>query len=257
MIKPLREKYNVDYVIANVENAAGGFGVTPEMSRKFFSYGVDMQTSGNHIWDRMDILKYLETKPRLLRPSNYPNGAPGSGAFLDNVNGVKIGILNLMGRTYMKDLDCPFKEAEREVDRLRENTELIFMDFHAEATSEKKAMLYHMDGKVTAIVGTHTHVQTADEYVTKRGTAFITDAGMTGPHESVIGMQVKPSLDRFLTGMPIRFTTASEDVKISGVVITADPETGEAFTITRFREDFDLAEHQKNYTGSDIVENEG
>ena len=240
LTKPLREKYSADYVIANVENAAGGFGITSEMSRKVFSYGVDMQTSGNHIWDRMDILKYFETKPRLLRPANYPQSVPGCGWYLDGVNGTKIGVLNLMGRTYMKDLDCPFKVADRELAHLRKETNLIFVDFHAEATSEKQALCYYLDGLVTAIVGTHTHVQTADEKITKRGTAYITDAGMTGPYESVIGMEVRPSLDRFLTGMPIRFSTASEDVKISGVVIDANAVTGEALSITRFKEDFDL-----------------
>ncbi len=240
LTKPLREKYAADYVIANVENAAGGFGITSEMSRKIFSYGVDMQTSGNHIWDRIDVLKYFETRPRLLRPANYPQSVPGCGSYLDIVNGVKVGVLNLMGRTYMKDIDCPFKVADRELPALRKETNLIFIDFHAEATSEKQAMSYYLDGLVTAIVGTHTHVQTADEKVTKRGTAYITDAGMTGPHESVIGMEVRPSLDRFLTGMPIRFSTASEDVKISGVVVKADPESGEALSIERFREDFDL-----------------
>ncbi|UCD63398.1 MAG: TIGR00282 family metallophosphoesterase [Candidatus Zixiibacteriota bacterium] len=244
MVKPLREKYNADYVIANVENAAGGFGITAEMSQKIFSYGVDIQTSGNHIWDRMDIMKYFATKPRLLRPANYPGKVPGSGAFLDVAKDTKIGVLNLMGRTYMKDIDCPFQVAERELAALRKETNLIIVDFHAEATSEKQAMAYHLDGLVTAVIGTHTHVQTADEKVSRRGTAYITDAGMTGPYDSVIGMEVGPSLERFLTGLPIRFTTATDDVKISGVVITADPSSGEALSIERFREDFDLEAHQ-------------
>ncbi len=244
MVKPLREKYAADYVIANVENAAGGFGVTSEMSRKIFSYGIDLQTSGNHIWDRVEIIKYFDTKPKLLRPANYPTTAPGTGSHIETVNGTKIGVVNLMGRTYMKDIDCPFKVADRELAAMRKQTNLIFVDFHAEATSEKQALAYYIDGLVTAIVGTHTHVQTADEKVSRRGTAYITDAGMTGPHESVIGMEVRPSVDRFLTGMPIRFSTASEDVKISGVVIKADPETGEAFSIDRFKEDFDLTAFQ-------------
>ncbi len=246
MIKPLRERYEIDYVIANVENAAGGFGVTPEMSRKFFSYGVDMQTSGNHIWDRMDILKYFEEKPRLLRPANFPRGVPGTGSYVDTVGGVKVGVLNLMGRTYMKDIDCPFRTAEREVAALREQTEIIFVDFHAEATSEKQAMWYFLDGTVSAIIGTHTHVQTADETISRRGTAYLSDAGMTGPHESVIGMQIRPSVDRFLTGLPIRFSTASEDVKISGVVVKIDSSNGEALLIERFRENFDISTVQGN-----------
>ncbi|UCG61986.1 MAG: TIGR00282 family metallophosphoesterase [Candidatus Zixiibacteriota bacterium] len=248
LTKPLRERFQADYVIANVENAAGGFGITTEMSRKIFSYGVDVQTSGNHIWDRMDIVKYLDTRPRLLRPANYPPTAPGMGSFIDSVDDVKIGILNLMGRTYMKDIDCPFKVADRELTAMRKHTNVIFVDFHAEATSEKQALTYYLDGLVSAIIGTHTHVQTADEKITRRGTAYITDAGMTGPHESVIGMEVKPSVERFLTGMPIRFSTASEDVKISGVVVKIDRQTGEALSIERFKEDFDLEAFQnKNH----------
>jgi hypothetical protein len=251
MIKPLKEKFEADYVIANVENAAGGFGITAEMSRKIFSYGVDIQTSGNHIWDRMDIIRYFDDRPRLLRPANFPATAPGTGSYLDVVNDVKIGVLNLMGRTYMKDIDCPFKVANREVAALKKETNLIFLDFHAEATSEKQAMGYYLDGLVTAVIGTHTHVQTADEKVSRRGTAYITDAGMTGPHESVIGMEIRPSVDRFLTGMPIRFSTATEDIKISGVVVRANAETGEAESIERFREDFDLEAYQ-NKTKIDV-----
>lgn len=240
MIKPLKEQFGADYVICNVENAAGGFGVTPEMSKKIFSYGVDIQTSGNHIWDRQDIIKYLYGNPKLLRPANFPEGAPGLGAYIDEVNGVNIGVLNLMGRTYMKDLDCPFKVAEFEVEQLRKKTNIIFIDMHAEATSEKQAMFYHLDGLVSAIVGTHTHVQTADEKISRRGTAYLTDAGMTGAYESVIGMKIKPSVDRFVKGLPYRFTPATEDVKISGVIITVDAKSGEALKIERYQEDFDI-----------------
>jgi len=245
MIKPMREKYAVDYVIANVENAAGGFGITPEMSKKIFGYGVDLQTSGNHIWDRIDIVKYFVTKPKLLRPANYPNRVPGSGSFIDSVGDVKIGVLNLMGRTYMKDIDCPFKVASQEISILKKETDIIFVDFHAEATSEKQAMWYYLDGKVSAVVGTHTHVQTADEQISDLETAYITDAGMTGPYKSVIGMQIKPSLDRFLTGMPIRFSTATEDVRMSGVIVKIDSETGGALSIQRFIEDFDPESYVK------------
>ncbi|NOY88381.1 MAG: TIGR00282 family metallophosphoesterase [FCB group bacterium] len=245
MIKPMREKYAVDYVIANVENAAGGFGVTPEMSKKIFGYDVDLQTSGNHIWDRIDIVKYFVTKPKLLRPANYPQSVPGGGSFIDSIGEIKIGVLNLMGRTYMKDIDCPFKVALQEISVLKEETDIIFVDFHAEATSEKQAMWYYLDGKVSAVVGTHTHVQTADEQISALGTAYITDAGMTGPYKSVIGMQIKPSLDRFLTGMPIRFSTAAEDVKMSGVIVKIDSETGEALSIQRFIEDFDPESYER------------
>ena len=241
MIKPLREKHNIDYVITNVENAAGGFGVTPEMSRKIFTYGVDMQTSGNHIWDRVDVIDYMNTeRPKLLRPANFPHGVPGVGSYLDTIGNVKIGVINLMGRTYMKDIDCPFQVGARVVEQLRRDTEIIFVDMHAEATSEKQAMFYHLDGKVSAVIGSHTHVQTVDSSVSERGTAYLTDAGMTGPHHSVIGMQVGPSLGRFVTGMPKRFTTASDDIKLSGVVVSINPYNGRATGIERLRIDFDL-----------------
>jgi len=240
MIKTLKERFSADYVICNVENAAGGFGITPEMSKKVFSYGVDIQTSGNHIWDRQDIIKYINVEPRLLRPANFPDGTPGNGYYIDSFDNTKIGVINLMGRIYMKDLDCPFRLAEKIVEKIKHETNLIFIDFHAEATSEKQALCYHLDGLVTAVIGTHTHVQTADEKISKRGTAYITDAGMTGAYDSIIGMQTKPSVERFLSGMPIRFSPASEDVKISGVVVTADSNTGEATDIERYKFDFDI-----------------
>ena len=241
MTKPLRQKHGVDYVIANVENAAGGFGVTPEMSAKIFSYGVDIQTSGNHIWDRVDIIDYLAIEqPKLLRPANYPIGVPGKGAYIDTVGDVKIGVINLMGRTYMKDIDCPFQVANRELVRIAKETHIVFVDFHAEATSEKQAMFHHLDGRVSAVIGTHTHVQTVDDQISSRGTAYLTDVGMTGPHDSVIGMQTGPSLGRFLTGMPKRFTTATDDVKLSCVLLEVDPHDGRAVSIEKFRLDFDL-----------------
>ncbi len=240
MIKPIREKYNVDYVVCNVENAAGGFGITPEMSRKAYSYGIDMQTSGNHIWDRYDIVHYLKTNPKLLRPANYPKGVPGFGYYLDEVNGVKIATINLMGRTYMKDIDCPFIAADKIIAHVREETNIIFVDMHAEATSEKQAMLYYLDGDVSAIVGTHTHIQTADEHVSPHGTAYISDVGMTGPYDSIIGMEKEPSLQRFITGMPKRFTTATGDVRLAGVIIKLDQESGKAVSIERLMLNFDI-----------------
>ena len=252
MIKPLRQKYAADYVIANVENAAGGFGITPEMARKVFSYGINVQTSGNHIWDRHEIVKYFDEKPRLLRPANYPTQAPGSGSHIDSIGNWKIATLNLMGRTYMKDIDCPFQVADSELDVLRKETDIIIVDFHGEATSEKQAMLYYLDGKVSAVIGTHTHVQTADERISKRGTAYITDAGMTGAHDSIIGMEKEPALQRFLTGMPIRFTTADEDIKLSGVVLKVDASDGRAQSIERFCLDFDISAFSPDTIISDI-----
>jgi len=246
LIKPLREEFAADYVIANIENAAGGFGITPEMARKVFSYGVNLQTSGNHIWDRVQILDYLNEQPKLLRPANYPTAVPGGGTFLDTVGVYRMAVINLMGRTYMPMSDCPFGVAMRELDRLRDQTNMIFVDFHAEATSEKQAMACYLDGKVSAVIGTHTHVQTADERISPHGTAYITDAGMTGAHDSIIGMEKGPSLGRFLTGMPKRFTTASEDVRIQGVVVRIDPADGRAVEIQRFSREFDLASVQND-----------
>lgn len=245
LIKMLKDEFNIDFVITNVENAAGGFGVTPEMSKKVFSYGADIQTSGNHIWDRHDIIKYIKEEPRLIRPANFPHGAPGNGYVVHEKDGVKVGVINLMGRTYMKDLDCPFKVGKAIVEEIQKETNIIFIDMHAEATSEKQAMMYYLDGCVTAIVGTHTHVQTADETVTARGTAYISDAGMTGAYESIIGMHIKPSLERFLTGMPIRFTPAENDVKMSGVIIECEADSGRAVSIERYKRDFDLEEIKK------------
>jgi metallophosphoesterase (TIGR00282 family) len=244
LTKPLREKFGINYVIANVENSAGGFGITPEMSRKVFTYGIDMQTSGNHIWDRADILEYLDSGAKLLRPANYPPGAPGVGYYIDTVGEYKIGVLNLMGRTYMPATDCPFRIGKRLVNEMLEQTNMIFLDFHAEATSEKQAMAYFLDGKISALVGTHTHVQTADESISERGTAYISDAGMTGPYDSIIGMEKGPSLGRFLTGMPKRFKCASGDVRIAGVAIKIEPDTGRAVSIERFSMPFDLGNIQ-------------
>ncbi len=244
LIKPLREKHSIDYVIANVENAAGGFGVTPEMSRKIFSYGVDIQTSGNHIWDRVAILEYLQDQPKLLRPANFPSEVPGSGSYIDTIGDKKIGIVNLQGRTYMKDIDCPFQVGHRLIEEIRKVTDIVFVDFHAEATSEKQAFAYYVDGKVSAVVGTHTHVQTADEQISKRGTAYLTDAGMTGPFDSIIGMDRGPSLGRFLTGLPKRFSTASDNIKLNGVLLKVDASDGSATNIERLQLDFNIADYQ-------------
>ena len=245
LIKDLREEYQADLVIANIENAAGGFGITPEMSRKIFSYGVDVQTSGNHIWDRVDILEFINDNRNLIRPANYPGEVPGSGYVISKTASVPVAVINLMGRTYMSNIDCPFQTARKIINSLPPDVRIIFIDFHAEATSEKQAMMYFLDGQVSAVIGTHTHVQTADEQITKRGTAYITDAGMTGPHESIIGMEIGPSLGRFLTGLPKRFTSASGDVKLSGVLLKVDTEDGRATYLERLKIDFDLMEYQK------------
>ena len=252
LIKPLREEYAADYVIANVENSAGGFGITPEMSRKMFSYSIDTQTSGNHIWDRVQILEFLDSEPRLLRPANYPRPAAGHGTVIDKVAGGKIGVVNLMGRVYMANIDCPFRVGDAEVSIIRRETPVVIVDFHAEATSEKQALAHFLDGKVSAVIGTHTHVQTADEKISEHGTAYLSDAGMTGPHDSIIGMEKGPSLGRFLTGTPKRFSTASGDVKIQGVVLKIDPASGRTHHIERFSRDFDLGDIQGQSFDNDV-----
>ena len=211
------------------------------MSKKIFAYGSQAQTSGNHIWDRMEIQPYIANEPRLLRPANFPSRAPGRGSILLEVAGERIGIINLMGRTYMKDIDCPFQVAEKEVTNLSRDARILLVDFHAEATSEKQAMKYYLDGRVSAVVGTHTHVQTADAHITRNGTAYITDVGMSGPHDSILGMKVDAALDRFLSGLPRRMTSADGDVRLSGVVINVDTATGRATAIRAFQEPFDLS----------------
>jgi 2',3'-cyclic-nucleotide 2'-phosphodiesterase len=240
LVREMREKHRADMVIANVENAAGGFGVTPEMSRKIFKYGVDVQTSGNHIWDRMDIQDYIRQERRLLRPANYPSSAPGSGSYVFQLPDCKVAVLNLMGRTFMNmALDCPFRTADGELSMLNSDTDIVIVDFHAEASSEKQALAHYLDGRVTAILGTHTHVQTADEKVSEAGTAYIGDTGMTGPHDSALGMRFEAAVGRFLTGLPKKFTCASEDVKACGVILKINRHDGKARSIERFRIDFD------------------
>lgn len=234
MTRRLKYKYDADYIIANTENAAGGFGITPEMARKVFFYGVDCQTSGNHIWDRHEIGDYLKEEPRLLRPANYPK-APGSGFYLAEVGDYKLAVINLMGRTFMKDIDCPFRTSDWILAQVRNKADMVFVDMHAEATSEKLSMWHYLDGVVSVVVGTHTHVQTADDQISAKGTAYITDCGMTGPHDSILGMKKEGALGRFLSGMPRRLTVAEGDVRISGVVVELDPATGgKATSIERF-----------------------
>jgi len=231
----LREKYSPALVVANGENAAGGFGLTPRITDDLFEMGIDILTSGNHIWDKRDILTYIDKEKRLLRPANFPPGVPGYGsAVIRASNGARVGVINLMGRVFMANLDCPFRKADEEIAHLKKDgAQVILVDIHAEATSEKIALARYLDGKVTAVLGTHTHVQTADEKVLPGGTAYITDAGMTGPHDSVIGVTAELAINRFLTQMPTRFDTAKGPGTLQGVVVTADPKTGKASMIER------------------------
>jgi metallophosphoesterase (TIGR00282 family) len=228
------ERHQIDLVIANAENAAAGFGITREIGDHLLEWGVDVMTSGNHIWDKKEALDYIGAEPRLLRPANYPAGAPGNGSYLARTrDGRSVGIVNVMGRVFMLNIDDPFRVVLREIEALKQRTRIVFVDFHAEATSEKIAMGWHLDGKVTAVVGTHTHVQTADERILPKGTAYLTDVGMTGPHDSIIGVETDAALGKFLTALPAKFETATGNPRLNAVIVEADEATGRATDIER------------------------
>jgi metallophosphoesterase (TIGR00282 family) len=213
----------IDLVIANGENSASGFGITPKIADDLLQNGIDVLTGGNHSWDRKEVLEYMPHQPRLLRPGNFPEGSPGSGACVGTAkNGVKYAVLNLQGRIFLPAIDDPFRKADAELAKLPADVALVLVDMHAETTSEKIAMGWYLDGRVTAVVGTHTHVATADEHVLPQGTAFITDVGMTGPHDGVIGMDRNGIIKRFLDGLPARFDVASGDVQMNCVQIETD-----------------------------------
>ena len=233
-LQPIADHHRIDLIIANAENAAAGFGITREIGEQLLDWGVDVMTSGNHIWDKKEALDYIGIEPRLLRPANYPAGAPGRGSYLVRTrDNVSVGVVNVMGRVFMVNIDDPFAVVLKEVDELKQRARIVFVDFHAEATSEKIAMGWHLDGRVTAVVGTHTHVQTADERVLPRGTAYITDVGMTGPHDSIIGVDIDAALGKFLTALPAKFETATANPRLNAVIVDADPQTGRATGIER------------------------
>jgi 2',3'-cyclic-nucleotide 2'-phosphodiesterase len=233
-LRSLVDHHRIDLVIANAENSAAGFGITREIGDQLLDWGVDVMTSGNHIWDKKEALDYIGAEPRLIRPANYPAGAPGNGSYLARTRGGQsVGVVNVMGRVFMLNIDDPFRVVLREIEAIRQRARIVFVDFHAEATSEKIAMGWHLDGKVTAVVGTHTHVQTADERILPKGTAYLTDVGMTGPHDSVIGVEIEPALNRFLTALPQKFDTATANPRLHAVVIDADEQTGRATGIER------------------------
>ena len=229
----LRAELEVDLVVANVENAAAGFGVTPSLARGFLGGGIDVMTSGNHIWDRKEIIEYIVKENLLLRPANYPSGTPGVGSVVVKAGAHRVGVLNLQGRVFMSPIDCPFATADAELARLRAETSIIVVDMHGEATSEKQAMGWYLDGRVSAVVGSHSHVQTADERLLPGGTAFLTDLGITGPFDSVIGVDKELAIQRFRTGMPNRFEPAKGRVRVQGAVVRIDPESGHAIGIER------------------------
>jgi metallophosphoesterase (TIGR00282 family) len=235
-LRELQREHSIDFTILNCENAAPGNGVTPTMADEFFDWGVDVLTSGNHIWNKKEILSYLNKQSRILRPANYPPGNPGHGAVVVKTpGGDQIGVLNLQGRVYMPPIDDPFRVADSELAALPRTVKIIFVDMHAEATSEKVAMGWYLDGRVSAVIGSHTHIPTADETILPGGTAYQTDAGMTGPFYSVIGVMKEGAINRFLTQIPERFEPASQDVRLNGVVIDVDGETGKARSILRIQ----------------------
>jgi len=229
----LIQKYSPSLVIANGENAAGGVGITEKVAQELLTQ-IDVLTSGNHIWDKKEALDYLKREPRLLRPANYPPKNPGRGVYIfEDGSGRKVGVLNLQGRVFMEPIDCPFRIADEELEKLRALTPVVIVDFHAEATSEKQAMGWYLDGRVSAVVGTHTHVPTADERILPQGTAFITDVGMVGGYNSVIGIRKDQALKRFLTARPQRFEPGKEGVFFSAIFVEVDYNTGKALSIQR------------------------
>jgi 2',3'-cyclic-nucleotide 2'-phosphodiesterase len=233
-LQGILHEHRIDFCVANIENAAAGFGITPQIADELLNCGIDLLTSGNHIWDKRAIIPYLADQPRLLRPHNYPRSTPGTGIFIgDTKCGVRVGVLNLQGRVFMASIDCPFTVGLAAVEQIRKQTPIILVDFHAEATSEKQAVGWFLDGRVSAVIGTHTHVQTADARVLPKGTAYMTDVGMTGPHDSVIGSIPDLALDRFLRQMPIRLEPASANLRICGAVVEIDETKGQALQIQR------------------------
>lgn len=233
----LKRKESIDFCVVNAENAAGGSGVDEKTVAELLAAGADVLTSGDHIWRRREVLSLIDKESRLLRPANYPPGAPGRGSGLFPAPmGLKIGVINLLGRVFMEALDCPFRKLSAELEIISRQTNIIVVDFHAEATSEKRALAHYSDGRLSALIGTHTHIPTADEQVLPGGTAYITDAGMTGGLDSTIGVEAKPVIKRFLTGLPVRFSVSNKDVHLQGVVVEVDPQSGRALSIRRVKE---------------------
>ncbi|HMK44900.1 MAG TPA: TIGR00282 family metallophosphoesterase [Dissulfurispiraceae bacterium] len=228
-------RYKIDAVIANGENIAGGFGITEPTTFELLTSGVQVITTGNHVWDKKEVIEFIDREPRLLRPLNYPPGAPGASSAVLELPQGKLAVLNVSGRVFMQNLDCPFRTAKEEIKRLREITPNILIDFHAEATSEKIAFGYYVAGTVTAVIGTHTHVQTADEKLLEGGTAYITDVGMTGPIQSVIGVERQQIIERFLLQMPRKFDIAGGKALLCGVIVEFDPANGHASAIHRLQ----------------------
>jgi metallophosphoesterase (TIGR00282 family) len=229
----LRSQREIDFVVSNVENAAGGFSITSRIAEDLLAAGVDVMTSGNHIFDKKEVLEYIDKQPRLLRPANYAPGVPGKGRWVGKVRGVPVAVINLQGRVFMSQCDDPFRCADAQLAALEPSVKIILVDMHAEATSEKIAMGRYLDGRASVVAGTHTHVQTADEQILPEGTAYITDLGMVGPHDGVIGMQTEIVLERFLRGLSMKFEPCDGGTKLNGLIVDVDEETGRATRVER------------------------
>jgi metallophosphoesterase (TIGR00282 family) len=228
--------HNVNFVIANGENAAGGTGITPNIADALFSLGINVLTSGNHIWQKKEILEYIRSEKRLIRPLNFSPDAPGMGScFVKTGEGITVAVINLAGRVFMDTYSCPFRAVDQELERLSQKADIIVVDFHAEATAEKQALGWYLDGRASAVIGTHTHVQTADERILPKGTAYITDVGMTGAVDSVIGVKKELAIQKFLTSMPVRFESSLLNPQLNGIIITLDTEKGVALQIQRIQ----------------------
>lgn len=232
-VPKLKKKYTPTLTIINGENAASGKGITEKIYRGFLESGAQAVTLGNHTWDNRDIFEFIDSAKYLVRPGNFPEGNPGKGMIFVNCNGVEVAIINLQGRTFLPAIDCPFKKVDQYIAEAKKRTNVIFIDFHAEATSEKQAIGWYVDGRATAVVGTHTHVQTADNRILPEGTAYISDVGMTGPYDGILGMDREVVLKKFLTGLPVRFEVASGRTQLSAVLIDVNPHTGKAEKIER------------------------
>ncbi|UOY93602.1 TIGR00282 family metallophosphoesterase [Ectobacillus sp. JY-23] len=230
-VPKLKKKYGPTLTIINGENAAAGRGITEKIYRRFLEVGAQAVTLGNHAWDNKDLFSFIDGAKYLVRPGNFPEGAPGTGMIFVNCNGTEVAIINLQGRTFLPPLECPFKQADAYIEEAKKRTNIIFIDFHAEATSEKQALGWYVDGRVTAVVGTHTHVPTADKRILPNGTAYITDVGMTGPYDGILGMSRDAVLKKFLTGLPVRFEVTEGRKQLSAVYIDVNPATGKAHKV--------------------------
>ncbi len=240
LVPDLKKEYNLDFIIANAENAAGGSGITAKVAQELFDASVDVLTSGDHIWKKKEIVEFIGHEPRVLRPNNFPSTAPGAGfGIFTTAKGEKIGVICVLGRVFLDALECPFKTTMAAVEALSRETKTIIVDIHAEATSEKVALGWYLQGKVSAVLGTHTHIQTADERILPEGTAYLTDAGMTGPYDSVIGRRVEDVLERFLTHVPLKFEVAEGNVMLCGAIVEIDERNGRAKKITRIQRKFE------------------